>query len=65
MTKERLQEIASIFEKQAPRALDFLESEYLSNSAAIDAIATSNGYRLAGIRLKRAVFTTKPRRPDA
>lgn len=42
-----------------PKAVDFAESEYRPIEAEVSAIAAQAGYRLAGIRLGRAVFTTK------
>lgn len=47
-----------------PRAIDFPEDEYTAEKPDFDRIAASNGYRLAGIRLQRAVFTSKPTPPE-
>lgn len=45
------------------KALDFVELEYLMAKVEIDEAAAANGYRLAGYRQGRAVFTTKPPKP--
>lgn len=47
------------FKAAFPRAVDFLSEEYDANQEEIDAIAAEEGYRLAGVRLAFAVFTTK------
>jgi hypothetical protein len=39
--------------------VDFLNEEYEANQVEIDAIAAEEGYRLSGVRLAYAVFTTK------
>lgn len=51
------------FEKRFPKAIDFLELEYLKARTEIDEAAVAAGYRFAGWRLGRAVFSTKPPRP--
>lgn len=50
---------AEMFAKAHPKAVDFLESEYLKNRAEADDAAAKAGYRMAGFRLGRAVFTSK------
>lgn len=52
---------AEQFAKAFPKALDFHESEYKQHEQEILRAATENGYRLAGFRLRRAVFTSKPK----
>lgn len=47
------------FQAAFPKPVDFLQAEYEANKAAIDAIASDEGYRLAGVRLSFAVFSTK------
>lgn len=47
------------FQAAFPKAVDFLKEEYEANQAQIDAIAAEEGYRMAGVRLAFAVFTTK------
>lgn len=42
-----------------PKAIDFSKEEYEARKEKFDQAATQAGYRLAGIRLGRAVFTTK------
>lgn len=42
-----------------PRALDFPQAEYEADKGLVDRVAADQGYRLAGYRLNRAVFTTK------
>lgn len=42
-----------------PKPVHIPEEEYAKNAYDIDKIALARGYRLAGIRLKRAVFSTK------
>lgn len=49
----------TLFAESYPRAVDIDESLYKSDQTAYDAAATASGYRLAGFRLHRAVFTTK------
>lgn len=48
------------FSKAHPKAIDFTQGEYEGAKDEFDAIATRYGYSLAGFRLGRAVFTTKP-----
>lgn len=48
-----------------PMSVDFAEQDYRALEAEVSGIAHDMGYRLAGYRLGRAVFTTKPRAPDA
>jgi hypothetical protein len=47
------------FQAAFPKAVDFLNEEYEANKDQIDTIAAEEGYRLAGVRLAFAVFTTK------
>lgn len=47
------------FQAAFPKPVDFLNLEYEVNQKEIDAIAAEEGYRLAGIRLAFAVFSTK------
>ena len=47
------------FEAAFPKAIDFPKSQYDAQPAAFLGAAAANGYRLAGVRLQRAVFTTK------
>jgi hypothetical protein len=49
----------SLFSESYPRAVDVDQDEYKANQAEFDAAALASGYRLAGYRLSRAVFTTK------
>lgn len=60
---------ADIFSKAYPKAIDFLESEYVANKAQADEAAKVMRYRFAGFRLGRAVFTAKeakePSAPEA
>lgn len=58
-------EFKAFFTEAHPVAVDFAEADYRANEAEVSKIARDCGYRLAGIRLGRAVFTTKPRAPDA
>lgn len=44
-----------------PKAIDIAQKEYEAAKAEWDSAAASSGYRLAGFRLDRAVFTTKPK----
>jgi len=58
--------IGETFSNAKPHAVDFPQADYESRKAVYDTIANAHGYRLAGFRLKRAVFTTKqPITPDA
>jgi len=52
------------FEGAYPKAIDFDEEEYLADRDNADLYAVANGYRLAGYRLGRAVFTTKDPAPE-
>lgn len=56
------QNYAELFNRAYPKAVDFVESEYLRDKEAADSAALSAGYRFAGYRLGRAVFTTKAER---
>lgn len=47
------------------KAVDFDQRDYESRREVFDQAAAETGYRLAGMRLGRAVFTTKPLAPDA
>ncbi len=49
--------------KAAGKAVDFPQAEYERNKAEFDRLAEQHGYRLAGFRLDRAVFTSKPLNP--
>ena len=49
----------TLFAESYPRAVDIDQGEYEANKADYDAAALASGYRLAGHRLERAVFTTK------
>lgn len=53
---------AEVFTAAHPKPVDFPQSEYEANVIEIDVAATEAGYRLAGYRLRRAVFTTKPQK---
>lgn len=57
--------LAGTFGASSPRAVDFPQPEYEQAKEAFDRIAEQHGYRLAGMRLGRAVFSTKPRVPVA
>lgn len=50
----------AVFADAYPRAVDIPQSVYHAEKDAYDAAATAAGYRLAGFRLERAVFSTKP-----
>jgi len=50
---------AELFARSYPKAVDVLEAEYLKDKAEADSAAASAGYRLAGYRQGRAVFTSK------
>lgn len=48
------------FGRAHPKPVDIAQTEYEGRSrAAWDSAAAAFGYRLAGLRLGRAVFTTK------
>lgn len=49
------------FQNAHPKAVDFLDTEYRTSQNDVDAIAAEFGYHLVGVRLGRAVFSTKPR----
>ncbi len=49
----------TLFAESYPRAVDINEDDYRAKQAEYDAAATASGYRLAGFRLHRAVFSTK------
>lgn len=49
----------TLFAESYPRAVDIGEDDYRAKQAEYDAAATAAGYRLAGFRLQRAVFSTK------
>lgn len=50
------------FARSQPRAVDFTQAEYEGDKEQFEEIAVKHGYRLAGFRLGRAVFTTKPQK---
>lgn len=52
-------EIRALFSASHPKAIDFLETEYEADRDAYDNAAAETGYRRAGFRLGRVVFTTK------
>lgn len=52
-------EAKAAFAAAHPRAIDFPEADFYALQPAISEAAAGFGYRLAGFRLKRAVFTTK------
>lgn len=54
-----LDDIAKAFKDAFPKAIDFPVYEHDYRAADISSIAALAGYRLAGKRLERAVFTTK------
>lgn len=56
--------VRKAFTAAHPRAVDFPETEYKADPDTYDEIAADRGYRLAGFRLYRAVFTTKPAPPQ-
>ena len=58
------QNYAELFARAYPKAIYFLETEYLTNKAAADEAAVTAGYRLAGYRLGRACFSTKAPRVE-
>ncbi len=58
-------QVDAAFAKFSGKAIDFPQSEYDRNKAEFDRIAGQNGYRLAGYRLDRAVFTSKPEKEVA
>lgn len=51
--------IRSAFEAGTPKPVHFSKADYESRKELFDSIAASLGYRLAGIRLGQAVFSTK------
>ncbi len=54
--------IAAVFCAAQPKSVDFPQPEYEAEKADFDSIGADFGYRLAGFRLQRAVFTTKKER---
>jgi hypothetical protein len=52
-------ECKEAFAAAHPKAVDFYETDFYALQPAISDAAAAFGYRLAGFRLKRAVFTTK------
>lgn len=48
------------FAKASPRAVDFRQAEYEGMKEDFETVAAQHGYRLSGMRLGRAVFTSKP-----
>ena len=55
-TDERKAEIRAAFREAHPKAVDFPEAD----AELAGEVAPEYGYRLAGVRLERVVFTTKP-----
>lgn len=49
----------TLFTKAHPKPVDIPQKDYERDREQIDAAAAQHGYRLAGIRQGRAVFTTK------
>lgn len=60
MTPEYRDWLDGKFAEAFPRAVDFLETEYEASKGEFGTVAAQHGYRLVGIRLGFAVFTTKP-----
>lgn len=56
--------LAALFKICHPKPVDIAQSDYEAHKAAMDAAAQAAGYRLAGYRQSRAVFTTKPQQPQ-
>lgn len=56
-------ECKAAFAAAHPRAIDFQEKDFYALQPGISEAAAAFGYRLAGFRLKRAVFTTKEVQP--
>lgn len=52
-------ECKAAFAAAHPKPVDFHEADFYALQPAISDAAAVFGYRLAGFRLKRAVFTTK------
>lgn len=52
-------DIADAFKRAHPKAVDFPLAEYDAGKESMVTIAEQHGYRFAGVRLERAVFTTK------
>ncbi len=65
MTPEEAEALDAAFAGSFPKAIDFSQKQYELEPAAYLGAAAVNGYRLAGFRLERAVFTTSPLAPDA
>lgn len=59
---QRQAAIAAVFCSAHPKAVDFPQKEYEDEKGDFDSVAAEFGYRLAGCRLQRAVFTTKKER---
>jgi hypothetical protein len=59
-----LEEIEAAFKAHYPKAVDFRMYEYDDRAADIAQLAQAHGYRFAGYRLERAVFSTKPARGE-
>jgi len=57
-------QIEDVFVKAGGKAVDFPEPDYQSRKAVFDTIAATHGYRLAGFRLQRAVFSSKAEKGD-
>lgn len=60
MTPEYRAWLDNAFAEAYPRAIDFRQPEFEASKTEFGLIASQHGYRLAGVRLERAVFTTKP-----
>ena len=60
MTEE---DIRKLFSASHPKACDVSQAEYEGSKELFDRVCAETGFRLAGFREKRAVFTTKPAPP--
>ena len=52
----------AVFAAAHNKAVDFAQADYDSRRAVFDEAAAAHGYRLAGYRLGRAVFTSKEKK---
>jgi len=57
--------ITLTFQSANGKAVDFSEAEYNAHLSEFSEVAQRFDYRLAGYRLNRAVFTSKPPAPVA